>query len=156
MHCTRRRPSAAKRHRCRPFRQSGTCSKRNFGPPEIRFATSSGQQYVRSASAAAACVGSLLSRPLYDVRSVCGRNANIPISSGVVAFCKFRSDILGVEPGGTIEMPDVCLCPVRHWCVETAQPQKKTRLIHPLGYDVGTTSRAKAAEFAGRSPTLTS
>jgi hypothetical protein len=66
------------------------------------------------------------------------------------AFCKFRGNILGVEPGGAFGTPDVCLCLVRHWCVEAAQPQENIRLIYPLGYDVGTTSRAKATEFARR------
>jgi hypothetical protein len=66
------------------------------------------------------------------------------------AFFKFWSDILGVEPGGASGTPDVRLCPIRHWCVETAQPQENVWLIHPLGNDVGTTSRAKATEFARR------
>jgi len=66
------------------------------------------------------------------------------------AFCKFRSDILGVEPGGAIGTPDVCRRAIRHWCIEAAQPQENIRLVHPLGYDMRTTPGAKAAEFAWR------
>jgi hypothetical protein len=65
-------------------------------------------------------------------------------------FCKLRSDILGVKPGRTVGTPDVCLCPIRHWCIKAAQPQENVRLIHPIRYDLGTTSRAKATEFARR------
>jgi hypothetical protein len=66
------------------------------------------------------------------------------------AFGKFRSDILGVKPGGAIGTPYVCLRSINHWCIEAAQAQKNIRLVRALGNDMGTASRAKAAKFSPR------